>query len=250
MASVKIISLILVLTSMILPIQNQLFVNTDKPDVEVMYNYFANPVIQWRTFIGIVVQWVARFTTWVLLGAVWAQIRGDQYDYNLNTTVLFNYVVSDTKATQNTIKAVGFGALAIIIFQKLASKGSPIPVPQKVDIVRGRREAGWKDGWEMKEDKILRTSNIYSDQTSQNLKYSKESDPEASSSQQGQNTQSQSLSNLPRDFDRRLEPEPGAEWNREDLLLKHGHGNSPVYILVSLHVATAVLTLFEIRVKF
>eukprot|EP00092_Neocalanus_flemingeri_P037337 GFUD01040661.1.p1 GENE.GFUD01040661.1~~GFUD01040661.1.p1 ORF type:complete len:242 (+),score=29.95 GFUD01040661.1:381-1106(+) len=179
MVSVKVIGLISVLASMILPTRNQLFVNTDKPDWDEMYNnHFANPVIQWRSFIGILVQWVASFAAWVLLGAVWAQIRGDQYDYNLNTTVLFNYVVSDTKATQNTIKAVSFGALSIIIFQKLASKGSPIPVPQKVDILRGRREAGWKDGWETKEDKILRTSNVYSDQTSQNLKYSKESDPE------------------------------------------------------------------------
>jgi len=157
MVSVRLLSQVSVLATMILPIQNQLFVDTDQPDLMEAYdNHFANPVIQIRTFIAILVHWVGRLVAWVLLGTVWAQIRGDQYNYNINSTVLFNYAVSDTKATQNTIKVVGYGLIMILIWQVMASMGTPIPVPASVNEGRGRREA------ETSED-IVSASNVNSD---------------------------------------------------------------------------------------
>jgi len=153
MVSVRLLSQVSVLATMILPIQNQLFVDEDQPDLMEAYdNHFANPVIQIRTFIGILVHWVARLVAWVLLGTVWAQIRGDQYNYNINSTVLFNYAVSDTKATQNTIKVVGYGLIMILIWQVMASMGTPIPVPAPVNGGRGRREADGTEGSEISEE--------------------------------------------------------------------------------------------------
>ena len=65
-----------------------------------------------------------------LLGLVWEVVRGDQYNYNVNSTVLFNYVMSDTIAFQNTVKASSYAVLALSIWQIMSSLGSPIPVPQ------------------------------------------------------------------------------------------------------------------------
>jgi len=176
MVSVRLLSQVSVLATMILPIQNQLFVDEDQPDLMEAYdNHFANPVIQIRTFIGILVHWVARLVAWVLLGTVWAQIRGDQYDYNINSTVLFNYAVSDTKATQNTIKVVGYGLIMILIWQVMASMGSPIPVPASGNVGRGKREAEGTEGSATSED-IVSASNVNSDLLSEatnlNIKYS------------------------------------------------------------------------------
>ena len=62
-------------------------------------------------------------------GGVYEHVRGTEYNYNPNTTVLFNYVMSDTIATQNMIKAVGFGSVAALLWHLLSSFGAPIPFP-------------------------------------------------------------------------------------------------------------------------
>ena len=84
-----------------------------------------------------------------LLGLVWEVVRGDQYNYNVNSTVLFNYVMSDTIAFQNTVKASSYAVLALSIWQIMSSLGSPIPVPQAEPRTftgqhgkRGKREVG------------------------------------------------------------------------------------------------------------
>ena len=58
-------------------------------------------------------------------------MRGVEYNYNPNTTVLFNYVMSDTIATQNMIKAIGFGSVAALLWHLLSSLGAPIPFPEE-----------------------------------------------------------------------------------------------------------------------
>ena len=133
----------LLLLFLILPVENQLFVDNDQIDYRQAWSgHFANPVIQVRSFMVIAVNWVSQFIAWVLLGSVWAHIRGDQYDYNLNSTVLFNYAMSDTKAFQNTIKAGSFQLLIILIWNVLASLGSPIEVSQALPPIgqRSKRE--------------------------------------------------------------------------------------------------------------
>ena len=111
----------LLLLFLILPVQNQLFVDDDPVDfLEAWNGHFANPVI----------------------------IRGDQYDYNINSTVLFNYAMSDTKGFQNSLKSGSYALILIGIWQLLPKLGSPIPVPQRVPPIggRGRREAGGEEG--------------------------------------------------------------------------------------------------------
>jgi len=134
----------LLLLILILPVENQLLVDDDQIDYLQAWNgHFANPVIHVRSFMVIAVNWMSHFIAWVLLGSVWAHIRGDQYDYNLNSTVLFNYAMSDTKAFQNTIKAGSFQLLIILIWNVLAGLGSPIEVPKALPDIgqRGKREA-------------------------------------------------------------------------------------------------------------
>ena len=58
-------------------------------------------------------------------------MRGVEYNYNPNTTVLFNYVMSDTIAAQNMIKAIGFGSVGALLWHLLSSLGAPIPFPQE-----------------------------------------------------------------------------------------------------------------------
>ena len=145
----------LLLLFLILPVQNQLFVDDDPVDyLEAWNGHFANPVIQVRTFMAITVNWLSRFIAWVLLGSVWAHIRGDQYDYNLNSTVLFNYAMSDTKGFQNSLKSGSYALILIGIWQLLPKLGSPIPVPQRVPPIggRGRREAGGEEEWKIQGD--------------------------------------------------------------------------------------------------
>merc|ERR1719318_1566177 len=94
--------------------------------------------------------WLAHFIGWTLLGSAWALIRGDQYNYNLNSTVLFNYAMSDTKGFQNSIKSGSYGLIMIVIWQVMSKLGSPIPVPKQVppNGGRGRREAGGEEEWD------------------------------------------------------------------------------------------------------
>ena len=138
----------LLLIGLILPVQNQLFVDDDPVDfLEAWNGHFSNPVIQVRTFMVIAVHWLSQFIAWVLLGSAWAHIRGDQYDYNINSTVLFNYAMSDTKGFQNSLKSGSIGLIMIVIWQLLPKLGSPIPVPQRVPPIggRGRREASGEE---------------------------------------------------------------------------------------------------------
>ena len=64
-------------------------------------------------------------------GGVYEHVRGVEYNYNPNTTVLFNYVMSDTIAAQNMIKAIGFGSVAALLWHLISSLGAPIPFPQE-----------------------------------------------------------------------------------------------------------------------
>jgi len=155
----------LLLVFLILPVQNQLFVDDDSPDYLQAYNFFSSPLIQFRTFMVIAFNWLAQFIGWVLLGSAWALIRGDQYDYNLNSTVLFNYAMSDTKAFQNSIKSGTYGLIMLGIWQVMSKLGSPIPVPERVPPIggRGKREAGSEEGWEIHGDIFYRPPAVRPD---------------------------------------------------------------------------------------
>ena len=83
-----------------------------------------------RSIIQAAVILLSNVAAFSLLGLVWEVVRGDQYNYNVNSTVLFNYVMSDTIAFQNTVKASSYAVLALSIWQIMSSLGSPIPVPQ------------------------------------------------------------------------------------------------------------------------
>jgi hypothetical protein len=66
----------LLLIGLILPVQNQLFVDDDPVDfLEAWNGHFSNPVIQVRTFMVIAVNWLAQFIAWVLLGDTWQASR-------------------------------------------------------------------------------------------------------------------------------------------------------------------------------
>ena len=109
-----------------------------------------------RSIIQAAVILLSNVAAFSLLGLVWEVVRGDQYqyNYNVNSTVLFNYVMSDTIAFQNTVKASSYAVLALSIWQIMSSLGSPIPVPQAEPRTftgqhgmhkhgkRGKREAG------------------------------------------------------------------------------------------------------------
>merc|ERR1719318_1323457 len=111
--------------------------------------------------------WLAHFIGWMLLGSAWALIRGDQYNYNLNSTVLSNYAMSDTKGFQNSIKSGSYGLIMIVIWQVMSKLGSPIPVPKQVPPSpnggRGRREAGGEEEWEIQGDVFYRPPAVKSD---------------------------------------------------------------------------------------
>ena len=83
-----------------------------------------------RSIIQAAVILLSNVAAFSLLGLVWEVVRGEQYNYNVNSTVLFNYVMSDTIAFQNTVKASSYAVLALSIWQIMSSLGSPIPVPQ------------------------------------------------------------------------------------------------------------------------
>ena len=170
----------LLLLFLILPVQNQLFVDDDPVDyLEAWNGHFANPVIQVRTFMAITVNWLSRFIAWVLLGSVWAHIRGDQYDYNINSTVLFNYAMSDTKGFQNSLKSGSYALILIGIWQLLPKLGSPIPVPQRVPPIggRGRREAGGEEEWEISGDVFYRSPAVSADISNNMQTFSDETTP-------------------------------------------------------------------------
>ena len=137
---------------LILPVQNQLFVDDDPVDfLEAWNGHFANPVI----------------------------IRGDQYDYNINSTVLFNYAMSDTKGFQNSLKSGSYALILIGIWQLLPKLGSPIPVPQRVPPIggRGRREAGGEEEWEISGDVFYRSPAVSADISNNIQTFSDETTP-------------------------------------------------------------------------
>ena len=142
----------LLLLFLILPVQNQLFVDDDPVDfLEAWNGHFANPVI----------------------------IRGDQYDYNINSTVLFNYATSDTKGFQNSLKSGSYALILIGIWQLLPKLGSPIPVPQRVPPIggRGRREAGGEEEWEISGDVFYRSPAVSADISNNMQTFSDETTP-------------------------------------------------------------------------
>ena len=137
---------------LILPVQNQLFVDDDPVDfLEAWNGHFTNPVI----------------------------IRGDQYDYNINSTVLFNYATSDTKGFQNSLKSASYALILIGIWQLLPKLGSPIPVPQRVPPIggRGRREAGGEEEWEISGDVFYRSPAVSADISNNIQTFSDETTP-------------------------------------------------------------------------
>ena len=75
--------------------------------------------------------WASSALAFLFWGGVYEHVRGAEYNYNPNTTVLFNYVMSDTIAAQNMIKALGFGSVAALLWHLLSSLGAPIPFPQE-----------------------------------------------------------------------------------------------------------------------
>ena len=138
--SLKLLPLLLVIP--ILPVEPSIFGPNDDPDFVSAYeNHFASPVIQLRSLMVTWTHWIANLTAWILLGNIWAFIRGPDYDANLNITTVWNKMVSDTESFQNTIKAGSFGGIAIILWQTLGHLGGPpVPVPQAVPTGRKRRD--------------------------------------------------------------------------------------------------------------
>ena len=49
-----------------------------------------------RSIIQAAVILLSNVAAFSLLGLVWEVVRGDQYNYNVNSTVLFNYVMSES----------------------------------------------------------------------------------------------------------------------------------------------------------
>jgi len=135
----KLCLFLLLILFLFLPVEPTIFGENEGTDfVDAYENHFASPIIQLRSLMVTWTLWVANLTAWILLGSIWAFIRGDDYDSDLNIITVWNFMLSDTFAFQQTVKAVGYGAIGSAIWWLLASLGSPIPVtPAR----RRRREA-------------------------------------------------------------------------------------------------------------
>jgi len=127
--------------------ESSLFGDDDSPDFVAAYeNHFANPVIQLRSLMIVWTRWLADLMMWILLGSVWAFIRGDEYDANLNITTVWNNMVSDTKTFEKTVKVGSMGSMTIVLWQLLGNLGgAPVPVPQTLPTGRKRREVAETD---------------------------------------------------------------------------------------------------------
>ena len=69
-----------------------------------------------RHLIQATVIWASSALAFLFWGGVYEHVRGVEYNYNPNTTVLFNYLMSDTIAAQNMIKAIGFGSVGALLW--------------------------------------------------------------------------------------------------------------------------------------
>ena len=78
------------------------------------------------------------------MGNIWAFIRGDEYNSDLNIVSLWNLMLSDTHAFQLLVKAGSFATISQAIYWLLASLGPPIIVTQAG---RRRREVDEEFVW-------------------------------------------------------------------------------------------------------
>jgi len=138
-------SLFLLVILLFLPVEPTIFGDNEGTDfVKAYETHFASPIIQLRSLIGIWIKWVANLTAWILLGNIWAFIRGDEYDTNLNIITVWNFMLSDTFAFQQTVKSGAYGTISSAIWWLLASLGPPIPV---TPAGRRRREVDEEFVW-------------------------------------------------------------------------------------------------------
>jgi len=161
MASVKFLCSVMLIVAMVLPVQNQsMGEKREGVNWAQLYNgFFANPVIQTRQFLAIFVNWIGKLVTWIILGSAWSNVRGDQYDHNLNTTWLFNWAMSDTKGSQNTIKSLSYGVFIALIWQALISFGAPVPYQANIENRRvGRKYNRGSRNWESDEEDNFETN--------------------------------------------------------------------------------------------
>jgi len=140
-----------------LQVESSLFGDDDSPDFVAAYeNHFANPVIQLRSLMIVWTRWLADLMMWILLGSVWAFIRGEEYDASLNITTVWNNMVSDTKTFEKTVKVGSMGSMIIVLWQLLGNLGGPpVPVPQTLPTGRKRREVAETDEVEHVKDMFL-----------------------------------------------------------------------------------------------
>jgi len=135
----KLCLFLLVILFLFLPVEPTVFGENEGTDFAAAYeNHFASPIIQLRSLLVTWTLWVANLAAWILLGNIWAFIRGDDYNSDLNIITVWNFMLSDTFAFQQTVKAGAYGAIGSAIWWLLASLGPPIPVSPSS---RKRREA-------------------------------------------------------------------------------------------------------------
>ena len=156
-------SLFLLVISLFLPVKPTIFGENEGTDfVKAYETHFASPIIQLRSLMGIWIKWVANLTAWILLGNIWAFIRGDEYDTNLNIITVWNFMLSDTFAFQQTVKSGAYGTISSAIWWLLATLGPPMPV---TPAGRRRREADEEFVWNKDDfyqpDSPLASNEIY-----------------------------------------------------------------------------------------
>jgi len=118
------------ISGLLIPVRSQLFDDSDVKDHQGVLDHFRSRIKQARHLIQATVLWGASALAFLFWGGVYEHVRGDLYNYNPNTTVLFNYVMSDTIAAQNMIKTIGGGSVAALLWHLVSSLGAPIPFPE------------------------------------------------------------------------------------------------------------------------
>jgi len=135
----KLCLFLLLILFLFFPVEPTIFGENEGTDFVAAYeNHFASPIIQLRSLLVTWTLWVANLAAWILLGNIWAFIRGDDYNSDLNIITVWNFMLSDTFAFQQTVKAGAYGAIGSAIWWLLASLGPPLPVTPSS---RRRREA-------------------------------------------------------------------------------------------------------------
>ena len=139
------LSLFLLVLLLFLPVEPNILGKNEGADfVQAYETHFSSPIIQLRSLIGAWTTWVIKLTGWILLGNIWAFIRGDEYNSDLNIVSLWNLMLSDTHAFQLLVKAGSFATISQAIYWLLASLGPPIIVTQAG---RRRREVDEEFVW-------------------------------------------------------------------------------------------------------